>query len=101
MFVASHQRKDDPQDLGSFLLYSSNFGASFSNVNQFAQIRKWTAVATSQTGQRVLACEYEAACWTSNDYGTTFVERVSSGQLPWVAATMSADGVLQFAAAKS
>lgn len=54
--------------------------------------RAWQAVATSATGQRLVAAVNGGLIYTSTDAGATWTPRSASGSRAWAAVASSADG---------
>lgn len=71
----------------SALFASPNGGATWRSI---AGLRKWSAIASSADGSKVVASEFGGKIYTSNDFGATWIARDSDRN--WRAVAASADG---------
>lgn len=54
--------------------------------------RGWSDIATSDSGQYVVALHYNGYVYSSSDYGVTWTPRINDAGRVWYGVTMSADG---------
>jgi hypothetical protein len=52
----------------------------------------WHSIASSSSGQYLVACVDGGNIWTSADYGTTWTSRIGSGTDLWMSVASSSDG---------
>jgi hypothetical protein len=75
--------------LGSWLAVTSGTVGSVT--------RGWYSIASSSSGQYLIACIFGGNIWNSSDFGLTWTQRTGAGTRNWSAVSISADGSIQFA----
>ena len=81
---------------GGYPYISQDGGASWHSTLR-EQGRRWSSVACSADGAKLLACVYEGGLYTSTDAGATWLQHLTDTAHRWWRVACSADGSLMSA----